>query len=94
MTHVILGLQELGIYGRETFTLVSTSEHVSVFTLRFDPAKIEPAEIESLVREAGGKVVALDEQERERSVSESTPDEHLAHALDRREISEVGKEQP
>lgn len=76
-----MGLQELGIYSRETFTLVSTTEHVSVFTLRFDPAAIEPAEIESLVTEAGGKVVALDEEERESSSNESIPEGQLAHAL-------------
>ena len=81
MTHVILGLQELDIYSRETFTLVSTSEHVSVFTLRFDAAAIEPADIESLVQEAGGTVVAVDEEERESSSDESTAEDQLAHAV-------------
>jgi hypothetical protein len=73
MTHVILGLQELGIYSRETFTLVSTSRNVSVFTLRFDAAKIEPAEITSLVTETGGQIVGVDEEERKGNSSESIP---------------------
>lgn len=81
MTHVILGLQNLGIYSRETFELVSTTEHVSVFTLRFDPGAIEPVQIESLVREAGGEVVALDEGGRESSSTESMQEEQLAQPV-------------
>lgn len=65
MTHVILGLQELDIYNRETFTLVSTSEHLTVFTLRFDTAIVDPSEVRSLVEEAGGTVIVLDEEERQ-----------------------------